>query len=293
MQRMSSFVLLIIVLGLPTCIHADEQVRVLIIDGQNNHDWQKTTPILRNGLLATGRFSVDVATSPSERQDMSKFHPRFSNYDVVLSNYNGSPWSEQTRADFEVYVRTGGGFVCVHAANNAFPDWSEYNEICGLGGWYGRDENSGPYVYLKNGEVIRDHTPGSGGHHGPQHEFPVTVRDVDHPITRGLPTVWMHTKDELYDRLRGPAHKMSILATAYADPAQNGSGRDEPMLMTISYGQGRGFHTAMGHADYSMKCVGFMTTLSRGTEWVATGEVSIPVPKDFPTATASTTRSRD
>ena len=86
---------------------------------------------------------------------------------------------------------------------------------------------------------------------------------------------------------------MSILATAYADPAQNGSGRDEPMLMTISYGQGRGFHTAMGHADYSMKCVGFMTTLLRGTEWAATGEVSIPVPKDFPTATASTTRSRD
>ena len=155
MRMISGFVLLVIVLGSSTCIHADDQVRVLIIDGQNNHDWQKTTPILRNGLLATGRFSVDVATSPSARQDMSEFQPRFSNYDVVLSNYNGSPWSEQTRADFEVYVRTGGGFVCVHAADNAFPDWSEYNEICGLGGWHGRDENSGPYVYLKNGEVIR------------------------------------------------------------------------------------------------------------------------------------------
>ncbi len=291
MQMMSGFSLLALVLGMATCIHADEQVRVLIIDGQNNHNWRETTPILRNGLLATGRFSVDVATSPSERQDLSEFHPHFANYDVVLSNYNGSPWSDQTRADFEAYVRGGGGFVCVHAANNAFPEWSEYNEICGLGGWHGRNEDSGPYVYLKNGEVIRDQTPGRGGHHGPQHEFQVTVRDVDHPITRGLLTVWMHTKDELYDRLRGPAHKMSILATAYSDPAQDGTGRDEPMLMTIFYGQGRGFHTVLGHADYSMKCVGFMTTLSRGTEWAATGEVSIPVPADFPTA--STTRARD
>ena len=42
------------------------------------------------------------------------------------------------------------------------------------------------------------------------------------------------------------------------------------------------FHTPMGHADYSMKCVGFIATLQRGTEWAATGEVTIDIPKNFP-----------
>jgi type 1 glutamine amidotransferase len=54
--------------------------------------------------------------------------------------------------------------------------------------------------------------------------------------------------------------------------------------MTVRYGNGRVFHTVLGHADYSMRCVGFITTLLRGTEWAATGKVTIGVPDDFPTA---------
>ena len=83
---------------------------------------------------------------------------------------------------------------------------------------------------------------------------------------------------------------MEVLATAYADPEQRGSGRDEPMLMVLDYGSGRVFHTTLGHADYSMQCVGFITTLLRGAEWAATGEVTIPVPDDFPTAEKSSAR---
>jgi type 1 glutamine amidotransferase len=101
----------------------------------------------------------------------------------------------------------------------------------------------------------------------------------------------MHTKDELYDRLRGPAEDLHILATAYSSPEFNGTGRHEPMLMTLQYGSGRVFHTALGHADYSMNCVGFVTTLQRGTEWAATGKVTIDVPDDFPTS--DTARSRE
>ena len=94
----------------------------------------------------------------------------------------------------------------------------------------------------------------------------------------------MHTKDELYDSLRGPADDMHILATAYSDLKFGGTGRHEPMLMTLDFGEGRVFHTVLGHADYSINCVGFTTTLNRGAEWAATGKVTIPVPKDFPTA---------
>ena len=71
---------------------------------------------------------------------------------------------------------------------------------------------------------------------------------------------------------------MKILATAFSSKSQ----RHEPMIFTIDYGKGRVFHTPMGHADYSMKCVGFITTLLRGTEWAATGKVTVEIPEDFP-----------
>jgi type 1 glutamine amidotransferase len=159
--------------------------------------------------------------------------------------------------------------------------------MIGLGGWGGRNENSGPYVYTNSqGDVIRDTSPGKGGNHGAQLEFPIVVRDREHPITKGMPTEWMHAKDELYDQLRGPARSMQILATAESQI----TGRHEPMLFTIRYGKGRVFHTPMGHAEYSQECVGFITTLQRGTEWAATGEVTIPVPQDFPAADRSSSR---
>ncbi|MEM7785552.1 MAG: ThuA domain-containing protein, partial [Planctomycetota bacterium] len=135
-----------------------------------------------------------------------------------------------------------------------------------------------------------DEAKGGGGGHGPQHEFGIVVRDDDHPITKGLPTEFLHGRDELYERLRGPAVNMKVLATAFAAPDKRGSGRHEPMLMAIDYGQGRIFHSTLGHADYSMECVGFITTFLRGTEWAATGKVTIPVPDDFPTPDASSSR---
>jgi type 1 glutamine amidotransferase len=264
------------------------KLRALIIDGQNNHDWKTTTPLLRTALESSGRFVVDVATSPPSGADMSGFRPPFADYDVVVSNYNGDRWPARAERDFEAYAAGGGGFVAVHAANNAFTDWPAYNRICGLGGWYGRTEKHGPYVYLDDrGQLVRDDSPGPGGHHGPQHEFQIRVRDPEHPILRGLPPVWMHTKDELYDSLRGPAEGLHVLATAYSAPEYEGTARHEPMLMTLHYGAGRVFHTVLGHADYSMNCVGFITTLQRGAEWAATGAVTIPVPEDFPSADRS------
>ncbi|MEQ1859489.1 MAG: ThuA domain-containing protein [Chthoniobacteraceae bacterium] len=275
--------LLLLALALAVTAHA-APIKALIVDGQNNHQWAVTTPELKKILEADGLCVVDVATSPAKGQDLSGFKPDFAKYAVVISNYNGELWAPATQDAFEKYVSSGGGFVPVHAANNAFSEWKAYNEIIGVGGWGGRSEKSGPYLRLRDGKWTLDTTPGRGGSHGKQHQFLMVTQAPKHPIMAGLPEKWMHTQDELYDRLRGPAQNVTVLASAKSDPATGGSGEDEPLLMALSYGKGRVFHTALGHALEAIKCAGFITTLRRGTEWAATGKVTQKVPADFPTA---------
>lgn len=270
----------------PQAAHAKDKHKVLLIDGQNNHQWQQTSPVIKKVLEETELFDVTVATTPPKGADMSSFTPDFSQYAVVVSNYSdfggGGQWPDATRKAFEDYVRNGGGFVTVHAADNAFPQWLEYNKMIALGGWGGRTEKDGPYIRYRDGKIVRDTTPGKGGSHGQRHQFTVVHRNTKHPITRGLPAEWLHEEDELYDRLRGPAENLTVLATAYSDPATRGTGEHEPVLMTIAYGKGRVFHTTLGHDVKAMSSVGFIVTLQRGVEWAATGKVTQKVPKDFP-----------
>ncbi len=266
---------------------ADDErpIRALIIDGQNNHKWMETTPVLVEILESTGCFEVEVATSPAKGEDLDEFRPKFNDFDVVVSNYNGALWSEATQDDLESFVEDGGGLVIVHAANNAFRSWPTYNRMIGLGGWGGRNETDGPYIRYREGKFVRDLQAGRGGSHGRRHAFVVDIRNADHPITKGIPTHWLHKTDELYDRLRGPAEELTVLATAYSNPTTGGTGEHEPVLMTIDFGDGRVFHTTLGHDTTAMSCVGFQTTLARGAEWAATGSVTIPIPSsDFPEA---------
>lgn len=286
-----AYTMLMTILAAGICSAAP--MKALIVDGQNNHDWKACTPVLKEIIEETGLFTVDVATTPAQGKPMDSFKPDFSKYNVIVANYTGDDWPKATQDALEQYMTNGGGLVIIHAADNAFPNWVAWNEMIGLGGWGGRNERSGPYVYWKDGKVVRDETPGGGGAHGAQVDYLITARDTQHPITKGLPDKWLHVKDELYSRLRGPAKNMTILATSIQDKATGGTGRDEPVLFTISYGKGRVFHQAMGHAPEQMRCVGFIVTTQRGTEWAATGKVTrTEVPADFPTATKTSVRQQ-
>ncbi len=265
----------------------NEAFKTLIITGQNNHNWKASSPVLKQILDETGMFNSEIMITPEKGGNMDGFNPDFSKYKLVVLDYNGDSWSDKTNAGFLDYVKNGGGVVIYHAADNSFPGWKEYNEMTGLGGWDGRNEKDGPYIYYKDDRLVTDTSAGTGGSHGKRREYLVRTRIADHPITKGLPTAWFHGNDELYSQLRGPGKNMLILATAFADSsAGGGTMRDEPMLMVINYEKGRIFHTVMGHADEgggpAMHCAGFIVTLQRGAEWAVTGNVTQPVPWDFP-----------
>ena len=279
---------------------AKPAVKVLIVDGQSSiyhTDWAERTALMKRMLEDAGIFTVDVATSPAIGEDNSRFLPAFAEYDVVIVNYEGDYWAEATQKAFEDYVSGGGGFVSVHATDNAFPDWRAWNEMIGVGGWgrrteenggviRNRDESDGAYLRLRDGKWVRDPAyTGRAGSHGNRHRFKLEAQAPEHPVMKGLPAAWMHdTEDELYDQMRGPAENVTVLAAAHSDPATRGTGEYEPLLMAIRYGQGRVFHTTLGHNVEIMSGVSFTTTFLRGVEWAATGKVTQAVPADFPTA---------
>jgi type 1 glutamine amidotransferase len=348
-RRFSLLALLVAVALFPAAIHAGDKgakLRVVIIDGQNNHTWKATTPVLKKELEDSGRFTVDVATSPQlprldeperpqkpKNEDdekalakykeamvkyaeamekykaaLPKYLPErkaaeeafdawridFDKYDVVVSNFNGTDrngkdfsrqsWPKAINDALEGRLKSGKiGLVIVHAANNAFGGWKEYNLMIGMG-WRGNSFGDRLTVDEQGKEVRVPKGQGPGAGHGAYHAFRVTVRDTSHPVTKGMPTEWMHAGDELYHGMRGPAENIRLLATAFDDKKSGGTGENEPMIWTVSYGKGRVFHTPMGHDANSMRCVGFTATLQRGTEWAATGSVTLPLPDNFPTA---------
>jgi hypothetical protein len=292
---------ILVIFAAPGSMHAQnlkqnlksDPIRIMLLTGQSSiyHDWTKSSPLIEEILLDTGLFAVDVVTSPAQGEPMAGFAPDWSGYDAVVLDYDADDWPEAVKASFVDYVAGGGGLVLVHAADNAFPNWPEFQEMAGVGGWRGRDESAGPKLRWRNGAQVLDSGPGTA-QHPPQHDFRVVTRSPEHPIMQGLPEAWLQANDELYSQLRGPAKNVTILATARADESMRGAtGENEPILMAISFGSGRVFHTTLGHVSprdeapiATMQSVGFIATLQRGTEWAATGSVTQPVPVDFPTA---------
>jgi hypothetical protein len=270
-------------------------IRVLIVDGQNNHDWQRTTESLRLTLAATGRFAITVTTSPPKGAPPAAWQawrPDFAACDVVVSNYNGEAWPSEVQRAFEGFVERGGGAVMVHAANNPFPEWPAFNRMIGLG-WRKADYGDRVTVDDASGALVR--TPrgtGPDAGHGPSHVFQVKVRRPDHPIMQGLPPAWLHGKDQLTHGQRGPGADMTVLDSAYSAPDHGGTGAHEPMTWIIPFGKGRVVTDLLGHQwrdqqdSDALDCIGFRTVFARSVEWAATQRVTIPVPRNFPTADA-------
>lgn len=278
---------------------ADEspgRIRVLILDGQSNHDWRSTTRELRAALEKAGRFAVEVASAPGRpdtgsspeamaayRAAMERFSPDLDRFDVLVDNYNGDPWPDAFRRSFVEHVRLGKlGLVIVHAANHPFADWAEFNRMMGLG--WREDPKAGAALKVEDdGTITRVPVgEGSGAKWDQKKPVTITVRNREHPITRGMPARWRHASDEVYHSLRGPAEGLHVLASYQSDRG----GGHEPAAWTVDYGRGRIFVTPMGHDADGQRCSGFAALLGRGTEWAATGRVTLALPEGFPTESA-------
>ena len=248
------------------------KLQALIITGQNGHDWRATTPVLKQALEDTGRFEVRVT------EEFRGAGPEtLASYDVAIINYfeRGQPqlrWGERADNALLEFVRSGKGLVLYHFSLAAFNGWSEYEKMS-AGNW----------------------RPGNG-HHSARRDFTVDIKDANHPVTKGLKTPLRVQNDELYANLKWqPEGSYHILATAYDDHSlyderasdarnkqpMSGPGINEPMLWTTEYGKGRVFITALGHDGETSAEPTFEVTFTRGAEWAATGQVTLPVPPEM------------
>ena len=243
-----------------------ERIQVLIITGQNPHDWKETTPRLRKALEDTEKFEVRVV-----EEFRGGTAEMLAPYELLILNYyDGRPqnrFGESTDKAIADFVRSGKGIVLYHLSLGSFDGWTDYEKMSG-GNW----------------------RPNKG-HHSAAHDYALEIKDGSHPITNGLKSPLMIKKDELFANLRWqPEGTYHVLATAYDDHSLYGArdtqekigpGTDEPILWTTQFGQGRVFVTALGHDPVNTETPEFRTILQRGAEWAATGKVTIPVPLEL------------
>src|SRR5688500_9687578 len=107
---------------------AQDPLRVLLVTGANNHDWEWTSGEIAAALAETGRFAVTVTSEPGK--DLAA--PTLREHRAIVLDYNGPRWGEAAEQNFLAAVEAGAGVVVIHAANNAFDGWTEYEKLVGL-----------------------------------------------------------------------------------------------------------------------------------------------------------------
>jgi type 1 glutamine amidotransferase len=260
---------------------ATAKIRVLVLTGSSDwsHPWQGTAPFMQGILTNTGRFDVKL-----EEEVAGITSATLANYDVLVDYYYGPRWPEVTEKAVEDFIRSGKGMVGVHGIT--------YGPFFGQAGGSATEPRrleGQPWAAFADMIGMTWKLDNIG--HATRHVFAVEWVDKDHPISRGLPPTFV-ANDELYHKidLKPNVH---VLATAFDDPNnKGGTGKVEPVIWTVPYGQGRVVMMVIGHDLLAMSQPGFMDAFARSVEWAATGDVAPGAPTLSPPTSMPTPANR-
>jgi type 1 glutamine amidotransferase len=227
------------------------KIKTLLITGDDvmpAHNWKVTSVATKEVLAKSGKFDVTIVEGLDVVcKDVLSKKDALQQYDLVvfmLYNKKKIKPCDMSKANLIDFVKGGKGFVVCHLASASFPDWKEWNAMCGR---YWKMRTSG---------------------HGPRKPFKASIADKDHCITKGIPASF-EVDDELYAKLLGDV-KIDVLVEAYSDWSK----KTEPLMFTLPYGEGRVFHNAFGHDAKPINNPNVSKMMVRGCEWAATGKVT-------------------
>lgn len=181
------------------------------------------------------KFGVDTSSDASlfTQEQLKKYNA------VVFLNTTGNILDEQQQAAFEQYIRSGGGFVGIHAATDTEYDWP----------WYGRLVGA----YFQS--------------HPATQEATLDVVDSKHIATKHLPKRWTR-KDEWYNYkwMSDSVHVlMTIDESTYTGKRM---GTTHPMSWYHEFEGGRSFYTELGHTPESFTSdILYLQHLLGGLQW--------------------------
>ena len=251
--RFSLLVSLLLLLQCAGTNRTPEPIRVLILSGRNNHNWEETTSVLKSDFQKSGRFIAEVTNRPDTLTYM-----HLSKYDALLSNWNSWPendlrWPKAAEEGITRFLEEGGGLVFFHSSSSAFYRWDRFREFT-TASW---EEQTW---------------------HGKPCEVLVTFQNTGHPIVMDMPSFVL--SDELWIDAR-QNERFTTLGMAEVHNPQESSPPPQPAVFTGQFGKGRVFHTILGHDATTLRNPGLTTLLLRGTEWAATGKVTLPVSEEL------------
>ena len=250
MRRLALASVLIGMVGVSFSLAADggaqpKQIEVLLIAGDDvapYHDWREISEKTREALAASDRFDVRVCEDPMILDSSAAL----KRYDVIVMTmfHRGTPkMTGQAQENLLNFVKQGKGFYVQHLASASFGKWEAFGKLCG-----------------------RHWVMGTSGH-GPRGVFEAKIANADHPITKGMKNFKIF--DELYSKLQGD-EPIEVLVSAYSDWSK----KEEPLVFTTKFGQGRCVHNALGHDFKAILNPSMQKLIRRGVEWAATGSVA-------------------
>lgn len=252
-QRLIPLFTFLLVSSFLNSLQAKDRINVILLSGKNNHEWQKTTPVLQSMLNESALFLVSVTERPDTLTEQS-----LKPFQLIVSNWNAFPdkarqWSPAAESAILRFVKKGGGMVFVHSAGSTHYDWPEFQQMA-IGSW------------------------GDSTKHGKVATFKVEISTIDHPVTHGMADFLI--TDELWVDMRVKG-KPTVVANAFAPASNNGSGALEPVVLSRQIDKGKSFFLGLGHDVQAMKNRGFQVLFLRAAEWAATGKVTQKIPDEL------------
>jgi type 1 glutamine amidotransferase len=220
---------------------AKEPARMLILSGQNNHEWKKTTPVLEKMFTGSGLFTVSVTNRPDTLKLVD-----YKRFRLIVSDWNSFPdtsarWDPSKEEAFSQYIKEGGGALFFHSGGSSFYGWNDYHNIA-IGRW------------------------GKNTEHGKIGEALVQFSDSKNPITKGLKDFTII--DEIWQNTDICPDAKPLGWVQKKDSNGNLENEKYPAIFVNEIGKGRSFYTIFGHDDKVLSNPDLQKLLIRGAAWV-------------------------